>query len=38
MSKNTTVVKYSIAVFNNSCVEKMVDWLGVIWFQFSAIH
>ena len=18
--------------------EKMVDWLGVIWFQFSAIH
>ena len=19
-------------------IEKMVEWLGVIWFQFSAIH
>ena len=27
MSKNTTAVKYSIEVFKNSCVEKMVEQL-----------
>ena len=40
-SPNTSVITIEDnepRTYATFCDEKMVDWLGVIWFQFSAIH